>query len=47
VQSATQVATDFAAADEPALSDLAPPAQDDVEAEEEAGVNPNLFADRE
>lgn len=46
-QSATQVATDFAAADESALSDLAPPAEDGAGTEEEAGVNPNLFADRE
>jgi hypothetical protein len=46
-QSATQVATDFAAADEPALSDLAPPAEDDAEAEKEAAVNPGLFVDRE
>jgi segregation and condensation protein B len=47
-QSATQVATDFAAADESALSDLEPPAEDDVEEEEEeAGVRPGLFADPE
>jgi len=46
-QSATQVATDFAAADEPALSDLAPAAENDAGAEEEAGVNPGLFVDRE
>jgi segregation and condensation protein B len=45
VQSVTQVATDFAAADEPALSDLAPPLEDDAEAEEEPA--PGLFADRE
>ncbi len=46
-QSATQVATDFAAADEPALSDLAAPGEDDAEAEEEPGVSPGLFTDRE
>jgi segregation and condensation protein B len=46
-QSATQIATDFAAADEPTLSDLAPPAGDDPEAEAEAGVSPGLFAEKE
>ena len=47
-QSATQVATDFAAADDAALSDLAPPAAEaDAEAEEESGASPGLFADRE
>ena len=34
-------------ADEPTLGDLAPPADDDVEAEEEAGSSPGLFADPE
>jgi hypothetical protein len=47
-QSATQVATDFAAGSEAALSDLAPPSEEDnAEAEEEAGAKPGLFADRE
>jgi segregation and condensation protein B len=47
-QPATQVGTDFAAADEPALSDLAPPAPElDAEAEEESGVSPGLFAEEE
>jgi hypothetical protein len=46
-QSATQVATDFAAGDEAALSDLAPPAEaDDAEAEED-GAERGLFADPE
>ena len=45
---ATQVATDFAAANDPALSDLAPPAAEaDAEAEEASGVSPGLFADKE
>jgi segregation and condensation protein B len=49
VQPATQVATDFAAADDAALSDLVPPAAEaDAEAEEEeSDVSPSLFADRE
>ena len=46
-QSATQVGTDFAAADEPALDDLAPPADDDAEAAEEPGSSRGLFADQE
>jgi segregation and condensation protein B len=44
---ATQVATDFAVADEPALSDLPPPAEEDAEADEEPGVSPGLFTERE
>ena len=39
-QAATQVATDFAAADDAALSDLTPPAA-------ESDASPGLFADRE
>ena len=47
-QAATQVATDFAAADDAALSDLTPPAaESDAEAEEESDASPGLFADRE
>ncbi len=46
-QSVTQVATDFAAADEPELSDLAPAADEDAGAEEEPGVRPGLFVDGE
>jgi len=46
VQAATQVATDFAASDEPGLSDLAPPsAGADEEAGEETGTGQGLFAD--
>ena len=44
---ATEVATDFAAADDPALSDLAPPADADTEAEEDRGASPGLFVEKE